>query len=127
MKNIIIFIIGLYFISCGGSSNKNASELWKDGQGYRNENNLKESITSYKSIIDIYPSDDLSAEAQFQIADIYLNDVKDYDFALIEFQKVFEQIQEHFLKKSKNKKIVKHRKEIETNRKIFVKFTFKFR
>ena len=88
MKNIIIFLIGLYFISCGGSSNKNASELWKDGQGYRNENNLKESITSYKSIIDIYPSDDLAAEAQFQIADIYLNDAKDYDFALIEFQKV---------------------------------------
>ena len=70
------------------SSNKNVKELWVDGQKYRSEDNLKESITSYKIILDKYPSDDFAAKAQFQIADIYLNDVKDFDFAVEEFQKV---------------------------------------
>ncbi len=101
MKNIIILLIGLYFLSCGGSSNKNAAELWNDGQKYRTEDNLKESITSYKTILEEYPSDNYAAKAQFQIADIYLNDIKDFDFAVEEFQKVVDQYPSHeFSKKS---------------------------
>ena len=95
MKNIIILFIGLHFISCGGGSNKNAAELWDDGQKYRAEDKLKESITSFKSILEKYPSDNFAAEAQFQIADIYLNDVKDFEFAVEEFQKVVYQYPDH--------------------------------
>ena len=72
MKNIILLSIVLYFVSCCGSANKNAAELWNDGQKYRTENKLKESIVSYRTIINKYPSDNFSAQAQFQIADIYL-------------------------------------------------------
>ena len=95
MKNIILLLIGLYFTSCGDGSDKNATELWNDGKKYRTENKLKESITSYKIILDKYPSDNLAAKAQFEIADIYLNDVKDFDFAVEEFQNVVDQYPDH--------------------------------
>ena len=101
MKNFIILIIALYFISCNESLNKNAAALWNDGQKYRAEKKLKESIISYKTLIEKYPSNTFAAKAQFQIADIYLNDVKDFDFAIEEFQKVVDKYPENeFSKKS---------------------------
>ena len=99
MKNITLLLIGLYFVTCGGSSNKTAKKLWDDGQKYRAEDKLKESITSFKTILVTYPSDNFAAEAQFQIADIYLNDVKDFDFAVKEFQKVVELYTDHEVSK----------------------------
>ena len=101
MKKIIILIIALYFISCSESLNKNADALWNDGQKHRSEKKLKESIISYKTLIEKYPSNTLAAKAQFQIADIYLNDVKDFDYAVEEFQKVVDKFPENeFSKKS---------------------------
>ena len=101
VKNIILFLIGVYFVSCGGGSNRTAVELWDDAQKYRSEDKLKESITSYKTILVKYPSNNFACEAQFQIADIYLNDVKDFDFAINEFQKVVDLYpNHHFAKKS---------------------------
>ena len=91
MKNFILLLIGLYFVSCGENLNKNAAKLWDDGQKYRTEDKLKESIVSYRTIINKYPSDHFAVQAQFQIADIYLNDVKDFDFAVEEFKKVVDQ------------------------------------
>jgi len=99
VKNIIILIFGLYILSCGGGSNKTAAELWDAGQNYRTEAKLKESITTFKTILEKYPSDDFAAKAQFQIADIYLNDVKDFDFAIKEFQKVIAQYPHHDVSK----------------------------
>ena len=99
MKNIILLLIGVYFVSCGGGSNRTAAELWDDAQKYRAEDKLKESITTYKTILDKYPSDNFAAESQFQIADIYLNDVKDFDFAVKEFQKVVNLYPEHEVSK----------------------------
>ena len=46
-------------------------------------------------IIDKYPGDDLSAEAQFQIADIFLNDTKDFEYAVKEFKIVVEKYPNH--------------------------------
>ena len=101
MKNIALLLIGLYFVSCGGGSNRTVTELWDDGKKYRAEDKLKESIVTYKTLIDKYPSDNFAAKAQFQIADIYLNDVKDFDFAIEEFKKVVDQYPDHeFSKKS---------------------------
>ena len=99
VKNIILLLMGVYFVSCGGGSNRTAAELWDDAQKYRAEDKLKESITSYKTILDKYPSDNFAAQAQFQIADIYLNDVKDFDFAVEEFQKVVEKYPNNDLSK----------------------------
>ena len=99
VKNILILLIGLYVLSCSGGSNKSADQHWKDGQQYRTEEKLMESITSFKSIIKDYPLDDLSAKAQFQIADIYLNDTKDFEFAVEEFEKVVKEYPEHEVSK----------------------------
>ena len=99
MKNIILLLIGVYFVSCGGGSNRTAAELWDDAQKYRAEDKLKESITSFKTILVKYPSDNFAAEAQFQIADIYLNDVKDFDFAVKEFIKVVDLYPDHEVSK----------------------------
>ena len=99
VKNIILLLICVYFASCSGDSNRTAAELWDDAQKYRTEDRLKESITSFKTILDKYPSDNFAAEAQFQIADIYLNDVKDFDYAIKEFQKVVHLYPDHEVSK----------------------------
>ena len=43
----------------------------------RSENNMKESIINLESIIRNYPNHDLAAEAQYNKAEIYLNDIKE--------------------------------------------------
>ena len=100
MKNIILLLICVYFASCSGDSNRTAAELWDDAQKYRTEDKLKESITSFKTILEKYPADNFAAKAQFQIADIYLNDVKDFDFAIEEFEKVIEYYPKHDVAKN---------------------------
>ena len=99
VKNILLILIGMYFVSCGGDSNRTAAELWDNAQKYRAEDKLKESITSFKTILVKYPSDNFAAEAQFQIADIYLNDVKNFDFAIEEFKKVVDFYPDHEVSK----------------------------
>jgi len=99
VKNIYILLLAFYIIGCSGGSNKSAEQLRKDGEQYRTKENLKESITSFKSIISKYPEHELAAQAQFQIADIYLNDVKDFEFAIEEFEKVVKEYPEHEVSK----------------------------
>ncbi len=90
MKNILTFsVIVLILVGCSNQSIE-IENLWEKAKIDRQENNLGQSITSLKKIIDNFNSSNRAAEAQFQIADIYLNDVKDYDIALIEFQKVID-------------------------------------
>ena len=90
MKYIFILLVGILLFTCNGSTNKSADKLWIEGKQYRSKEKLKESITNFKELIEKYPSHDLSAEAQFQIADIYLNDTKDFEFSVLEFKKVVE-------------------------------------
>ena len=91
--------MGLIMLSCNVNSNKSADQLWHDGQQFRSEEKLMESITIFKSIIKEYPLDDLAAQAQFQIADIYLNDIKNFEFAIEEFEKVVDKYPEHQVSK----------------------------
>ena len=71
-------------------NNQSAEELWEDAKQMRSENNLKESIINLESIIRDYPKHNLAAKAQFQKAEIYLNDIKDFEFAIDEFLKVID-------------------------------------
>jgi len=66
------------------------TEIWDKAIQLREDEKLMESITSFKSIIKDYPLDDLAAKSQFQIADIYLNDLDDFEYAVAEFKKVIE-------------------------------------
>ncbi|SVD93135.1 uncharacterized protein METZ01_LOCUS445989, partial [marine metagenome] len=56
MKNISIILLLLSLFSCSGNGNKSANRLLKDAEQYRAQGNLKESITSLKSIILNYPN-----------------------------------------------------------------------
>ena len=95
MKKNYILLVGVLLFSCNDVANKSAYQLWEEGQQQRIEENLKESITSFKTIIVKYPDDELSAKAQFQIADIYLNDTKNFEYAVNEFKKVVERYPDH--------------------------------
>ena len=95
VKNVLMILFVLLFISCNVNSNQSIEQLLKDGQQYRIENKLKEAISIFKIIIENYPGDDLSAEAQFQIADIFLNDTKDFEYAVKEFKIVVEKYPNH--------------------------------
>lgn len=86
MKNILILIVLFYVYSC--SSNKSAEQYWNDAKKFRVEENSMEAISNYKDLIKFYPDNNLAANSQFQIADIYLNDIKDYDYSIDEFKKV---------------------------------------
>jgi|TARA_B100001964_G_C13950175_1_gene472948 outer membrane protein assembly factor BamD (BamD/ComL family) len=89
VKNILIIIVISFLFACNSAS-KSVDQLWKEGQEYRIENNYKDAITNFKIIISNYPENKLSSKAQFQIADIYLNDIKNYEYAIKEFKTVVE-------------------------------------
>ena len=95
MKNIYIVFVGIFLISCNVGTNKSANQLWEEAQQHRIKENLKNSITGYKEIISRYPGHDLSAKAQFQIADIFLNDTKEFEYAVNEFEKVVDNYPDH--------------------------------
>ena len=61
---------------------------WNNALQFRKDSKLMESITLFKEIIDIGSNNFLSSKAQFQIADIYLNDINNYIFAVREFKKI---------------------------------------
>ena len=82
----ILFTI--LFIGCSGTNIESADKLWDTAIEYRVNRDFRSSITSLNSIIQNYPNSEFSSKAQFQIADIYLNDVKDYPFAIMEFERV---------------------------------------
>jgi len=79
--SIIILIMG-----CSNSNIESAEKLWSSASENRKLNNLHLAITNYKSIIENHAKTEYAVKSQFQIADIYLNDVKDYPFAINEFE-----------------------------------------
>jgi len=85
MKQLYCIFLLIVF-SC--NSNFNLEEKFNEALNFRKETKLKESITLLKQIIDSGKSQDFSAKAQYQLADIYLNDVNNYTFAVQEFEKL---------------------------------------
>ena len=85
MKFLVICFSVLFF-GCSNKTVESSDKLWTSAVGFRTNDDLRSSITNFKSIIKNYPKSELSIKAQFQIADIYLNDVKDYPFAIDEFE-----------------------------------------
>ena len=66
----------------------NLDTKWDNALQFRKDSLLMESITLFKEIINVDKNYALSSKSQFQIADIYLNDINNYIFAIREFQKV---------------------------------------
>jgi len=87
MRHLIIVLVILSIFSCS----KNSAEIenhFATAMEMREADKLGESITELLQIIDKFPEHSRAAEAQFEIGKIYLNDVKDFDIAIEEFQKV---------------------------------------
>ena len=97
MKKILYPLIIIFIIYCNNSS---PEKLWENVKVMRSENNLKDCIINIESIINNYPDHDLAARAQYQKAEIYLNDIKDFDFAIEEFEVVISQYPNHEVAKN---------------------------
>ena len=82
----------LIVINC---NNQSPEGLWDQAKIMRSDNNMKECIYNLEVIINKYPDHDLAPRAQFQKAEIYLNDIKDFEFAIQEFEKVIVQFPKH--------------------------------
>ena len=78
----------MFLFNC---TNQSPQKLWDDAIIMRDENRMKECMINLESIIVKYPKHDLAAKAQFQKAEIYLNDIKDFDIAIKEFERVIDQ------------------------------------
>ena len=85
MKFLLILFI-ILFSSCSKPNIESVDILWDRAIEHREKNDFRLSITNLKSIIENYPNSNYSSKSHFQIADIYLNDIKDYLFAIKEFE-----------------------------------------
>ena len=85
MKKYIKIIIIFILFSCNNNLPKN---IWDNATDMLHQKKLRESITLFNEIISKFPNNEYSVKSQFQIAEIYLNDIKEYDVAIEEFNKV---------------------------------------
>ena len=97
MRKIFYLTMTILLLYCNSQS---PEKLWEEAILMRTENNMKESIVKLESIINNYPEHILAARAQFQKAEIYLNDIKDFDFAIEEYEKVIRQYPNHEVAKN---------------------------
>lgn len=88
MKQFILSIIVFFVVGC--NSIESPEKIWEQIQEFRTQKDLQNAITKCKLILSEYPEDDYASIALFQIGDIYLNDVQDYDFAIQYFSEVVE-------------------------------------
>ena len=83
-KGLLIFVI--FIFACSNKNSESVNSLWEKAAESRNSQDLRLAVTYFKDIIKKYPDSDKAIQSQFQIADIYLNDVKDYEIAVKEFE-----------------------------------------
>lgn len=94
-----LYYLFFFIVSC--NSNVDINETWSQALAFRENSQLQESITSLKKIIEIGKDESLLVKAQYQLADIYLNDVNNYQFAIEEFSELIRVYPEsEFAKKS---------------------------
>jgi len=86
MIRYVYLLIIMIILGC--SSKESPEKLWEQVKVFRSEKNLKDAIATCKLILKEYPKDELASTALFQVGDIYLNDVQDFDFAIQYFQEV---------------------------------------
>ena len=82
-----LYCIFFLVLACN-NSHIDLGDKWNKAVDFRQTSKLKESITLFKEIVELGKDDLLVVKAQYQIADIYLNDINDYTFAIQEFQKL---------------------------------------
>ena len=81
---LICVIFGLLCMYCSDSPDV----LWENARLARDKNKFNESIISLNEIIIKHSKHALASQANYQIAEIYLNDIKDVDYAIEEYKKI---------------------------------------
>ena len=85
----------VYYLSNGFIFNKinytDLTRIWNRASQLKSDGNFNKSIESFKTILETYPSSNAAPKAQYQIANIYTNDIKDMELALEEFEKVLKE------------------------------------
>ena len=97
MRILSYLLITILFMNC---KNQSPEILWEEAKQMRSDNNMKHSIIKLESIIRNYPDHILASEAQYKKAEIYLNDIKDFDIAIKEYEKVLRQYPKHEVAKN---------------------------
>ncbi len=88
MKHYIVWISVLSLLTIGCESKKTADEYYSAAEIERNAKNIKVSLESLEDLIKNYPEHDLAPQAQYLMGDIYMNDLRDFDNAILSYQKV---------------------------------------
>ena len=91
LYNIILII---FLISCS-NNNHNPENIMNIANDLRLNNKIDEAILQYKLLIDKCPNSDLLPIAQYQIADIYKNDKKEYEYAISQYQIILDKFNNH--------------------------------
>jgi TolA-binding protein len=82
-------LISLMILTACGVK-KTPEELWNTSQAAAQEQDYNTSIKALETLVAKYPEDPLAARAQFQIGDIYMNNLAALDDALEAYQRSFE-------------------------------------
>jgi outer membrane protein assembly factor BamD (BamD/ComL family) len=91
---ILIFTImgGLIFSCSSGSKNKKTEQdLYTEAQNYSESGNFQSAIDTYKEILKLYPDSPRAYKAQFLIAFVYSENIKDSKKASENYQKLIEE------------------------------------
>lgn len=86
IKFIFIILFPIIFLSC--NQKVNYSKIFELAQTERAKGDFMNCIMNLSEIIKNSTDINLKQKAQFNIADIYMNDIKNYSFALDEFNNV---------------------------------------
>lgn len=88
MKQLIIglSLVSIIVIGCEGT--KTADEYYSAAEVERNAKNIKASLENLESLIKKFPEHALAPQAQYLIGDIYMNDLRDFENAIVSYKKV---------------------------------------
>ena len=78
----------MILLTIGCESKKTADEYYSAAEIERNAKNIKVSLESLEDLIKNYPEHDLAPQAQYLMGDIYMNDLRDFENAILSYQKV---------------------------------------
>jgi outer membrane protein assembly factor BamD (BamD/ComL family) len=89
---IAALLISSLILSCssGSSSKKTEEELYTLAQEYSEKGNFKSAIETYQEILKAYPDSPRAYKAQFLIAFVYSENLKDKENARVCYGKVLE-------------------------------------
>ena len=87
MKTIYIFLTILFFITC---SNDNSDLHFKKANEFRQNKNYSKAIIELENAAKINLNSVKLDEIFFLLGEIYLNDIKDYNYAIDQFKKIKE-------------------------------------